>query len=150
VVSETNQHESSTDKDSDEILIDLFSALSNLHSEGEAKLFLSDLLTHKETRGLAKRLRIAVYLKAGYSYREIAEHLGAGRNTIARVATWLQINGQGYALVVNRLVEIGRLRIQAESNDDPITSLNGPYTEGFWPVEVLGSIFKELAKARKR
>ena len=135
----------------DAILVDLFISLASTHSAGEVKLFFSDLLTAKETRRIATRLRIAVYLKYGYTYDEIVSELGVGKDTIARVATWLSVNGQGYALVVNRLAEIGRIETpDAGSRSARCAKKHTPYTEGFWPIEVLGSIFETVADGRKK
>ncbi len=130
----------------DALFIDFFVALSSIENAGEAKLFLSDLLSDVEIRMLARRLRIAIYLVSGFSYSEISKDLGASPVTIRKVSQWLERQGLGYTLVIQRMAEIGGLAIpetstEVESPKKPSTKpmKNAVY---FWPNAVVNSILE--------
>ena len=67
-------------------LIDLFFAITRLHSERDCERFFSDLCTYRELQSLADRWEIARLVHAGIPYRAITKQTGASSSTIARVA----------------------------------------------------------------
>jgi TrpR-related protein YerC/YecD len=128
----------------DALLIDFFAAMSSIENAGEAKLFLSDLLSNVEIRMLARRLRIAIYLVSGFSYSQIRKDLGASPGTIRKVSQWLERQGLGYTLVIQRMAEIGGLAkpeklLNTETPNNPHgkPSRNALY---FWPTALVNSI----------
>lgn len=138
--------------ESDDILIDFFVAFASATKVDEVSLLISDLLTEREARSLARRLRIAVMLSFGYTYSDIKELMGVSSHTVSRVNVWLQLEGQGYKLAIDRLAKLGdsclagvENKREEESSPD---KRHEKYTEAFWPVEVLGAAFKAIDKGR--
>jgi TrpR-related protein YerC/YecD len=78
-------------------------ALLCLRTAEEAETFLRDLLTEEEIVEFAKRLQTAELLSANVPYTEIQTITGLSSTTIARVSKWLQAQGGGYRLVIDRL-----------------------------------------------
>ena len=81
----------------------LVEALLSLRNAGEAERFLRDLLTEEEIEEFGKRFETARLLFAGAPYLEIQKATGLSSTTIARVSKWLQGEGGGYRLVIDRL-----------------------------------------------
>src|SRR3989344_5165097 len=84
------------------LVIAFCQALLSLKNEEEAAKFLTDLLYPQEIEMLAKRLQIAVYLLQNKNYDDIRNELRVGNSTIARVATWLGLSGEGFKIVISR------------------------------------------------
>ena len=126
----------------DALLIDFFVAVARLESKNEAELFLSDLLTGKEMTILARRLRIALLLSAGFSYRDIVSIVRAGKHTIATVQHWLDSEGAGYRLVLERIAETARHveGFNANSQWRDQTGLSKKYAQYFWPAGLISAI----------
>ena len=62
--------------------MDLFKVIANIESERQAEAFISDLCTPKEIATLTERWEVAKLLATKqYSYREIAQKLGASTAT---------------------------------------------------------------------
>ena len=83
--------------------MDLFKVIANIESEGQAEAFISDLCTPKEIATLTERWEVAKLLATKqYSYREIAQKLGASTATVTRVARFLfNENNEGYKSLIN-------------------------------------------------
>lgn len=84
------------EKEYRETLDVLYTAAGAVRGRAGMKQFLRDLLTESERIMLGRRIRIAQKISAGYSYEDIAEHLGVGYDTIARVHRWLRDDIPGY------------------------------------------------------
>lgn len=84
--------------------MNLFKVLTNLKSESQAISFMKDLCTPKEIEALEERWEVAKLLSSKkYTYREIAEKLGASTTTVTRVARFLfSENNNGYKSVINK------------------------------------------------
>lgn len=80
-------------------------AVANLRKSEDIRNFIDDLLTPIEKIMLAKRLAIAVLLAKGYNYRQVSDALKLSSNTIAAVLKHQLINGQGYSVVVNKILK---------------------------------------------
>lgn len=81
----------------------LMRALLALQTEEEAYRFCEDMLTVQELKSITQRLEVAVMLRAGVTYQEIAHKTGASTATISRVNRSLQYGAEGYAPVLDRL-----------------------------------------------
>lgn len=81
----------------------LFEAVLSLKTVGEAGAFFRDLMTPQEIETFAERLKVAVMLSKGVSYREIYEKTGVSTATVTRVNQWLERGMGGYKLVLERL-----------------------------------------------
>lgn len=81
----------------------LIQAILALNTDDEARRFLRDLMTEKEIKEFAGRLRAAEMLADKISYSIIEKETGLSSTTIARVAKWLKGKGGGYRLIINKL-----------------------------------------------
>ncbi len=87
----------------DKTSTDLFRAILNLKTVGEAEKFFRDLCTAEELDELGERWQIAKLLSGGVSYRDIAQKLKVSTTTVSRVAAWLNNGAGGYNLILKRL-----------------------------------------------
>jgi len=81
----------------------LIQAILALKTENEAGRFLRDLMTEKEIKEFAKRLKAAEMLTDKIPYSIIEKETGLSSTTVARVAKWLNGKGGGYKTIINRL-----------------------------------------------
>jgi TrpR-related protein YerC/YecD len=127
------------------LFIKLAKSLSSLRSAEEGAQFLKDLLSEGEVLILAKRLEIAELLLQGQTYQAIRNDLKVAFNTIARVQTWLDIYGEGYRTVINRI----KPPEKPMDFHDPIRVLKRKYPMYFWPQLLLEEIVKTANKKEK-
>lgn len=80
----------------------LFETIAGLEDIKEMEKFFRDLCTVEELKAMSERWAIARMLKAGLSYRKIAESLGSSTTTVSRVAAWLNNGEGGYAIALNK------------------------------------------------
>lgn len=81
----------------------LLDAILSLDSREEAYKFFEDLCTVNELLSLSQRFDVAMMLREGKTYLEIAEKTGASTATISRVNRSLNYGEDGYELVFDRL-----------------------------------------------
>lgn len=81
----------------------LIQSILALKTENEAGRFLRDLMTEKEIKEFAKRLKAAEMLTEKIPYSVIEKETGLSSTTVARVAKWLNGKGGGYKIIINRL-----------------------------------------------
>ena len=81
----------------------LIQAILALNTENETGRFLRDLMTEKEIKEFAKRLKAAEMLTEKISYSVIEKETGLSSTTVARVAKWLNGKGGGYKTIINKL-----------------------------------------------
>ena len=81
----------------------LIQGILAIKTENEAVRFLRDLMTKKEIKAFAKRLKTAEMLENKMSYSTIQKETGLSSTTIARVSMWLNGKQGGYKLILNRL-----------------------------------------------
>ncbi|MBI2356367.1 MAG: hypothetical protein HYV13_04155 [Candidatus Doudnabacteria bacterium] len=87
------------------LLIDqLWRAFTLLETKDEVHKFLHDILTRTELQMLSKRLEIVKMLNEGCSYAIIKNTLKVTDSTIAKISNWNDAFGDGYKLVIDRLV----------------------------------------------
>ena len=79
-------------------------SLAGLKKADELRNFIHDLLTPTEKVMLSKRLSIAVLLAKGYDYRTISGLLKVSTSTILSVVRKQSIFGEGYRLVVGKVI----------------------------------------------
>lgn len=119
-------------------------AILSLKNEEEAAKFLTDLLYPQELEMLSKRLQIAEYLLQGKEYDYIREALRVGNSTIARVATWLGMSGEGFKIVISRK-KPPKKEVSLEEKYDPYSSYNFKrrYSQYYWPQLLLEKILQQ-------
>lgn len=79
----------------------LMKAVLQLETADDAYRFFEDICTIAEIRSMAQRLEVAVLLRSGVTYQEIARQTGASSATISRVNRALNYGADGY----NRVLE---------------------------------------------
>ncbi len=85
----------------------LMQAVLALENEEEAYCFFEDLCTIAELKSMAQRLEVAVQLRQGVTYQEIAKAGGVSTATISRVNRALNYGADGYVRVLDALEEKG-------------------------------------------
>lgn len=86
-----------------ELIFDLINSFRIVKNPIETADFLQDLLTAKEIKNLAKRLRIAKLLLSGLTHEEITRHLHCSYASVAKVSLWLNQGGEGFRKVIAKL-----------------------------------------------
>ncbi len=87
----------------DENMQNLMRAILALKNEEECMRFLRDLCTVSELKSMSQRLEVAMKLRNGAVYTDIAEQTGASTATISRVSRCLSYGENGYTTVLERL-----------------------------------------------
>ncbi len=87
-------------------------AILAIKTDSEARRFLRDLMTEKEIKEFAKRLKAAEMLLKKIPYLKIENETGLSSTTIARVAKWLKRKEGGYKIIINRLHHHNSIRMR--------------------------------------
>ncbi len=87
----------------DEIWKEFCSILSEMKTTDEVFRFLKDLLNRQERLMIARRLHIAYLLFQGLDYKQIAQQIKTGKNTITKVSKLLKFGRNGYKKAIKRL-----------------------------------------------
>ncbi len=134
-----------------ELVLTFCQAILSLKNEEEAAKFLTDVLYPQEIEMLSKRLQIAEYLLQGKDYNYIREILRVGNSTIARVATWLSMSGEGFKIVISRK-KPPKKEVSLEEKYDPYSSYNFKrrYSQYYWPQLLLEKILQQSDAAHQK
>lgn len=81
----------------------LFQAILTLKNQDECYTFFEDVCTVNELLSLSQRYEVAMMLREGRTYLEIAERTGASTATISRVNRSLNYGNDGYDMVFGRV-----------------------------------------------
>lgn len=81
----------------------LMKAVLQLRSEEDAYRFFEDVCTIAEMKSMAQRLEVAILLRNGVTYQEIARKTGASSATISRVNRALLYGADGYNRVLDAM-----------------------------------------------
>jgi len=81
---------------------ELFEAIGEIRSKGEAANFFRDLLTMAELTEFANRWQMVKLLVSGKPYTDIAKRLNTSTATVTRVARWLKKGMGGYRAIASR------------------------------------------------
>ena len=87
----------------DENMHNLMRAMLTLETEEECWSFFEDLCTVSELKSMSQRLEVAMKLRRGDVYSDIAASTGASTATISRVSRALSYGADGYNTVIERL-----------------------------------------------
>ncbi len=90
-------------KERQELLLEFWTTLALLESVEEIKNFLKDMLSETEAIMLARRLKIAKLIYAGWNYDKIEKALHTSASTIAAVHSWLDGGFGGYIQGLTKL-----------------------------------------------
>ena len=134
-----------TKEEQEEFLMDLCDAISSVKNSREAAQFLKDLLSPQEAEMLAKRVKVAELLLAGWSYKRIIEYLKVSEGTVARISEWLKLTGNGYRMIIARLKEKRKGRLKIENKSIPkegMQRIEEMYPTRFWPKLLIQGLIK--------
>lgn len=87
----------------DENMENLMRAVLCLETVEECSDFFEDLCTVSELKSMSQRLAVALMLRRGEVYTDIASKTGASTATISRVSRCLGYGADGYNTVLERL-----------------------------------------------
>lgn len=88
----------------------LSEAMLYLETLDEYESFLNDLLTNQEIDMVAQRLRVAILLSEGNTFKTISGRAGVSSVTIERVKQSLLYGEGGYQVVINRIKDDNNFR----------------------------------------
>lgn len=95
---------------------EFYDAVASLKNREEVRLFFKDLLMPDEIANLMRRIEVAALLAGGCSYRQIEELLGVGKGKVNNVQKCLARSGEGYRLVIKRLLENRKRRLKNQKD----------------------------------
>lgn len=101
--SKTKRFNKLTRQDEESLAFDLVNAFALVKTPTDSALLLHDLLTVKEIKNLAKRLRIAKLLLSSQKQEDIIDELHCSFGTIAKVKAWLDEGGLGLKRIIKKL-----------------------------------------------
>ena len=81
----------------------LSEAMMYLETFEEYKSFLYDILTNQEIEMLSQRLRVAILLSEGNTFKNISNKTGVSSVTIERVKQSLLYGEDGYQKIIERM-----------------------------------------------
>jgi|SRR3989344_3934107 len=122
-------------EDQEELLMDFCDSLSSIKNSREAAQFLKDLLSPQEAEMLAKRIKVAELLLAGWSYKRITDYIKVGEGKVARISEWLKLTGDGYRMIIVRLKEKRNERVKPESRipREGLKKIEENFPIKYWP-----------------
>ena len=102
------------------MIAEFYDAIDSLKNRKEVRLFFKDLLTADEIASFMRRIEVAVLLTDGFSYRQVSEMLGVGKNKITNVQKALSKEENGYKIIIERLLKDRkrRLKIKKDREED--------------------------------
>ncbi len=136
-------------QETQQMIMDLCTAIASTHNSKEAAQLLSDLLGKQELEMISRRLKIAELLLEENTYESIKEILKVSDATIARVHAWLQESGEGYRLALERTKS---KRNELSKADEPLklSAIKRKYPLYFWPQIMLEQLVKNSTKKEKQ
>lgn len=141
-----------TNKEKQELFVQLCRVLTETNNINEAAELLRDLLTEQEVEMVSKRLKIADLLIEGFTYQRIKQFLKVSDPTIARVHEWLKVAGEGFRSAKEKLKKYKKSNTERiEDAYDPFSlrNLKRKYPMYYWPQIVLEEIIKNSNKKQK-
>lgn len=84
---------------------ELFDAIMNLKSRDECYNFFMDVCTVYEIIDMSKRLKAAVLLDEGMSYKEVMQKVDVSTATLSRISKSLKFGYGGYKKAINAIAK---------------------------------------------
>lgn len=135
---------------------EFYDVIDSLKNRQEVRFFLKSLLSAEEIAMFMRRIEIAVLLSAGLNYDKIIKMLGVGKNKIASVQRALQQDDNGYKIIVKRLIENRKKRLdkikkenKSKADMSPISALKKKYPAHFLLNNLLDIAIEKLEKDEK-
>ena len=135
---------------------EFYDVIDSLKDRNEVRLFFKSLLGPEEIASFMRRIEIAVLLSAGYNYDKIIKMLGVGRDKIAGVQKSLQQDDNGYKIIVKRLIENRKKRLDKTKKENkarvdmsPMSAVKKKYSAYFLLDNLLDVAIEKLEKNDK-
>jgi len=84
---------------------EFYDAMSLIKNRDECVKVFKDILDGDEIGNMMRRIDVAILLLLGFTYEEIVDLLGVGKNKISSVHRKLDRGGEGYKLLIQRILE---------------------------------------------
>ncbi len=119
-----------------------FKSFARLSDPSDIQKFFFALLSPVEQTMLAKRLAIALLLSKGWSYESIKQTLNVSQETIARVNMSFNYKGEGYQMVIKKMLRDEKLENIFNNIEDATIAI-------FPSSSLKGSLMHDRRKRRK-
>lgn len=97
---------------------EFYDMIDSLKNRNEVRFFIKSLLSADEIASLMRRIEIAVLLSGDFSYDQIIKMLKVGRDKISAVQKNLLQDDSGYKIIVKRLIENRKRRLNKIKKQD--------------------------------
>ena len=84
---------------------EFYDAMSTIKNRDEAAKVFKDILDGDEIGNVMRRIDVAILILLGFTYEEIVELLGVGKDKVRRVQQKLDRGGEGYRILIERILE---------------------------------------------
>jgi len=135
---------------------EFYDTIDSLKNRNEVRSFFKSLLTAEEIAALMRRIEVAVLLSANYTYDQIIEILGVGRNKITSVQKSLQQDDNGYNIIIDRLIENRKKRLRRIKKENkektdmsPMSAVKKKYPAYFLLDNLLDAAVEKLEENDK-
>jgi TrpR-related protein YerC/YecD len=134
-----------------EMIAEFYDTIHSLKGRDEVRLFFRDLLMPDEIAMLMRRVEIAVLLQAGFTYEQISELLGVGKGKITNVQKSFGRHGEGYKVVIQRILERRKSKIQkakkrAKVRQSDFERMKQRYSGSFLLLNLIDELGERLDK----
>ena len=135
------------------MIAEFYDTVHSLKGRSEVRLFFRDLLMPDEIAMLMRRVEIAVLLEAGFTYDQISELLGVGKGKITNVQKSLNRHGEGYKVVIQRLLERRKSKIQKAKKREKVHQsdferMKQRYSGYFLLLNLIDELGERLGKSK--
>ena len=155
-MSNTKNHAHLSDQKMLTIVIGLCEAVAEAKTAHDAAELLTALLTPQEARTIALRLKIREMLNQGCGYDHIRSDLAVSAGTISRVKLIMEEMDRQPRHPRQEPDIAGLITLEKSPRNPRVGSSSAnrkrtePYEEGRWPIEVLGSLLREIFDRNRR
>jgi len=89
---------------------EFYDVISMIKNRDEAAKVFRDIMDGDEIGNIMRRIDVAILIFAGMTYDEISELLKVGKDKITRVQKKINQGGEGYSLLITRILEARKKR----------------------------------------
>jgi len=126
---------------------EFYDMIGSLKNRAEVRLFLKDLLMPDEIATLMRRIEVAVLLNAGFTYAQISQILRVGKGKITNVQKTLLKEGDGYKMIIKRLLENRKKRLEKIIKKNKIQRFSFEKLKKQYPLHfLLPNLFNKIAE----
>lgn len=126
---------------------EFYDIIDSLKNRAEVRLFFKDLLMPDEIATLMRRIEVAVFLNAGFTYKQISQILGVGKGKITNVQKVLTREGNGYKIIIKRLLENRKRRLEKVAKENKIQRSSFEKLKKQYPLHfLLPNLFDKIVE----